>query len=101
MMEEEREKGEKAFQQAMEKETEKCGQLLKEQHGRLSAALEEERVRSEEKTTQALQSAHQSNKVGGERGNRVCGRGGIGCVGERECRVWGERGGRCGEREGS
>ena len=63
MVEVEREKGEKAFQEAMGKETEKCEQLLKEQHGRLSSALEEERVRSEEKTTQALQSAHQSHKV--------------------------------------
>ena len=63
MVEQEREKGEKAFKEAMVTETEKCEHLLKEQHGRLTSALEEERVRGEERSTQALQSAQQTLKV--------------------------------------
>ena len=79
VVEQERDKGVKVFQEAMVRETEKCEELLKEQHGRLTSALEEERVRGEEKSTQALERAHQDHKVRhvGGRG----GQGGCACVG--------------------
>ena len=46
-------------------ETERCEQLLKEQHERLTAALEEERGRQEERVEEAIRKAQEQHKVRG------------------------------------
>lgn len=63
VVQQEREKGEKLLQEAIAKETEKCKQLLQQQHDRLLAATEEEHVKNEQKMNAAVEKTTEEHKI--------------------------------------
>ncbi len=56
-MEQERQRSESLLQEAVTRETERCEQLMKEQHERLSAGLEEDRSKNQGLVEEAIKVA--------------------------------------------